>query len=64
MLVKLIQNQAHAVHEAVHVGWFAFGVPRPWMGSKSELECFEILHPLESKIVGLGVRFVKYKDEW
>jgi len=33
VLVELVEYQAHAIHEAVHVRWFALFVARVTMGS-------------------------------
>jgi hypothetical protein len=63
MLVKFIQDKAHAVHETVHIGRSAFVVSRTLMGSERLLECLEISHPLERKGVRLNIRLVEYDDE-
>lgn len=65
MLVKLIQNQAHAVHETVHVRRCAIIICRALMCCKRFLKYFEILHPLECKVVWLNIGLVEddYKRE-
>ena len=63
MLVKLVQNQAHTVHQAVHIRRFPFRILRPAVSGKGSLELFEIPHPLHRKRVGLHVRLVENEDK-
>lgn len=64
MLIKFVQYEAHAVHKAVHVRWFAFRIRRTAMGSEGSLKQFKILHPFKRKVVRLNVGFIEYKNEW
>jgi hypothetical protein len=64
MLVKLVQNKAHAIHEAVHVRWCTIVVGRALVCCEGFLEFFKVLHPFECKSVGLGISFVEDDDEW
>jgi hypothetical protein len=63
MLVKLIQDQAHAIHEAVHVRRGTLVVGRALMRNECLLECLEISHPLEGKSVRLNIRLVEDDNE-
>ena len=63
VLVELVQNKTHAVHEAVHVRRLALLVGRASVRGKRGLERFEVLHPLERELVWLDVGFVEYEDE-
>ncbi len=63
MLVKFIQNQAHAIHEAIHVGRCALIVSRASMRCKCFLESLKVLHPVECKIVRLCIGLVENDNE-
>ncbi len=63
VLVKFVQDETHAVHEAVHVRGFTLGIPCTTVGSKSLLEHFEIFHPVNRKIVRLHISFVENQDK-
>jgi hypothetical protein len=62
MLIKLIQHQAHGIHQTVHI-------PRTILASlvpsreERFLERLEIAHPFEGKGVGLDVRLVEDENE-
>lgn len=60
MLVKLVQNQAHTVHQAVHIRRLPFRILGPTVGSQRSLELFKIPHPLHRKRVRLHVRLVEH----
>ena len=64
MLVKFIQHKAHAVHQAIHVCRFPIFVSGTLMSGQRCLEGFEIVHPFQSEIMRLDVRFVENQDEW
>jgi hypothetical protein len=63
MLVKLIQDEAHAIHETVHVCWCAIVIRRALVGCKGFLEGLKVSHPLECKGVWLDIDFVEDDDE-
>ena len=63
MLVKLIQNQTHAIHEAIHVCRRALVVSRASVRRKCFLESLKILHPVECKIVRLRIDLVEDNNE-
>jgi hypothetical protein len=63
MLVKLVQDKAHAIHEAVHVPRGTLVIGRGLMGCECFLECFEISHPLEGKCMRLNISLVEDDDE-
>ena len=63
VLVKLVQHQTHAVHEAVHVCRLALVVRRALMRRQSSLERLKVLHPLHCKVVCLYIGFVEDEDE-
>ena len=63
MLVKLVQDETHAVHEAVHVPRCALVVGRALVRCEGFLKCLKVSHPFERKGVGLGVGFVEDDDE-
>lgn len=62
MLVELVEHQAHAVHQAVHV-------PRSVVASRipaveqGRLERLKVAHPLDRKVVRLDVGLVEDEDE-
>ena len=60
MLVELIEDQAHAVHEAIHVRRLSLVVCCTTVRGQCFLERFEVLHPLQSEVVGLNIGFVEY----
>ncbi len=68
MLVKLVQDQAHAVHEAIHIVWIsvpataAFATSTP-MSREGFLEGFKVFHPFYCEFVLLDVGFVENEDE-
>jgi hypothetical protein len=59
VLVKFVEYQTHAVHEAVHVRRFTLFVIRIAVGSQRCLESFKVSHPLNRKIVGLNISLVE-----
>lgn len=63
MLIKLIKNEAHAIHEAVHIGWFSFVICCPAMRSEGGLESLEILHPFDCEVMRLNVSLIEDEDE-
>jgi hypothetical protein len=63
MLIKLVENKAHTVHETVHVCGFSLVVGRAFMCGESSLESFEVLHPLDREIMWLDVGFVEDQNE-
>jgi hypothetical protein len=63
MLVKLIQDKAHAIHEAVHVRRGTLVIRCALMRCKCFLECFEISHPLDSKCMRLNIGLVEDDNE-
>ena len=64
MLVKLVQDEAHAIHETVHVRWCTFVVRRALVRCEGFLKRLEISHPFEGKLVRLNIRLVEDHDEW
>lgn len=63
VLVELIQDKAHTVHQAAHIGWLALRISRARMSRQCRLEFFKIIHPLQGKIMFLDISFVEYQDE-
>lgn len=63
MLIKFIQNQAHAIHEAIHVGRCALVVSGASVRQECFLEGLKVLHPVECKIVRLCIDFVENNNE-
>ena len=63
MLVKLIQDEAHAIHETVHIRRGTLVVGRALMRCQCFLERLEISHPLEGKCVWLNINLVEDDDE-
>ena len=63
MLIELIQDQAHAVHQAVHVRRLAVRVCRAAVTGERGLEGFEVVHPLECEVVRGDVGFIEDEDE-
>lgn len=64
MLIELVQDETHAIHETIHVGGLAFGVSRPTVRGKRRLKSLKILHPFQGKVVWLDIGLVKDEDEW
>lgn len=68
MLIKLIQNQAHAVHEAIHVVRVPVPTTAAFTTSTSVsrerfLKSLEVLHPFDREFVLLHVGFIEDEDE-
>ena len=63
MLIELIQDQAHAVHQAVHVRRLAVRVCRAAVAGERGLEGFEVVHPLECEVVRGDIGFIEDEDE-
>jgi hypothetical protein len=63
VLVKLVQDETHAVHEAVHVRWCAVVVGRALVGCEGFLESLKVLHPFKCKGMGLDISFVEDDNE-
>jgi hypothetical protein len=63
MLVKLVQDKAHAIHETVHVSRCTLVVRRALMRCEGFLKRLEISHPLEGKCMRLDIRLVEDHDE-
>lgn len=63
MLVELVEHEAHAVHEAVHVRRLALVVCRALVRRKRGLEGLKVLHPLDGEVVRVHVCLVEDKDE-
>lgn len=71
MLIELLQNETHTVHEAVHVVRIAIPTTTTLNTAASpasvrrerSLESFKILHPLDGKIVLLDVSLIEDEDE-
>ena len=63
VFVELVENEAHAVHEAVHVRRLALVVGRPLVCGKRGLESLKVLHPLHCKVVRADVGLVKDENE-
>ena len=63
VLVELVKYQTHAIHKAVHIRRFALFIARIAVGGQRCLERFEILHPLDRKIMGLYIRLVEDEDK-
>ena len=63
VLVELVEYQAHAIHEAVHVRRFALFVARVAMGGQRRLERLKILHPFDGEIMGLYIGLVEDQDK-
>lgn len=61
MLVKLVQNQTHAVHQTVHVCRLTLFIPRSRMRRQRRLKRLKVLHPLDRKIVRRHVRLVEHE---
>ena len=63
VLVELVEDETHAVHEAVHVGWLAFVVGGSLVSSERSLEGLEVLHPLDREVVRSYICLVEDEDE-
>ena len=63
MLIELIQDQAHAIHEAVHVRRLAVRVCRAAVTGECGLEGFEVVHPLEREVVRGDIGFIEDENE-
>ena len=63
VLVKLVQDKAHAIHETVHVRRCTLVVRRALVRREGFLKRLKVSHPLEGKCVGLGIRLVEDHDE-
>jgi hypothetical protein len=63
MLVKLVQDKAHAIHETVHVRRCTLVVHRALVRCEGFLKRLEISHPLEGKCVRLNICLVEDNDE-
>ena len=63
MLIELIQDQTHAVHQAVHVRRLAVRVCRAAVTGERGLEGFEVVHPLECEVVRGDIGFIEDEDE-
>lgn len=62
VLVKLVEHQAHAVHQAVHVPWTVVASRIPAV-EQGRLERLKIAHPLDRKVVWLDIGLVEDEDE-
>jgi len=62
VLVELLQNEAHARHQAARVRHLAVLIPASL--AQRRLVGFKVLHPLDGEIVRLDVNLVEDEDEW
>jgi hypothetical protein len=63
MLVEFVEDEAHAIHEAIHVRRCPLVVGRVLMRCERFLEHLEISHPFEGERVRLDVGLVEDDDE-
>jgi hypothetical protein len=60
--VKLIQHKTHARHQTVHVRRLAILIPA--VCRQCTLEGLKVVHPVDGKVVRLGIGFVEDENEW
>jgi hypothetical protein len=63
VLVEFVEDQTHAVHQAIHIRGLAFRVSGAAVGGQSELEGLKVCHPLECEIVWLHIGLIEDQDE-
>ena len=59
MFIELVEHEAHAVHQAVHVCGLALVVRCSLMRRKRCLERLEVVHPFDGEIVRSYIRLVE-----
>ena len=59
--VKLVEHQAHRVHQRVHV--ISFPIPALGRRLQGFLEELPVVHPVDGEFVGLHVGLVEHEDE-
>ena len=66
MLVELVEDETHAVHEAVHVGWLAFVVGGSLVSSQRSLEGLTLLPECHSFTLYLdaSMEVIRCRDIW
>ena len=62
VLVELLEDEAHARHQAARIRHLAMLVSAPL--AQRRLVRFKVLHPLDGEIVRLNVNLVEDEDEW
>jgi hypothetical protein len=63
MFIKFVEHKTHAIHETIHISGLALRIPGAIVRSQGSLECFEVLHPLQGKVMGLDIGFIEDKNK-
>jgi len=67
MIVELVKDKAHAIHQRVHVVRFSILVASsPALSTvlyECSLEGFKVVHPFNSEVVRLDIGLIEDEDE-